>query len=87
MGSVSGGLALLALRHVAATWPYYNSTVGHNHIITFAYDFGGCMVAGMPEARPPARAPLPARCGLGRALCRSPSRGPAPRGGCRCGTG
>ena len=49
MGSVSAGLLLEALYYVRATWPYWNDTTGHNHLVVGPYDFGLCGISGFPE--------------------------------------
>ena len=50
-GSVSAGQALLALQYVRDELPYYNATSGHNHLIAFAFDWGGCAVSGTDQIR------------------------------------
>ena len=73
-GAVSSGMALLALEYVRDTFPWMNATTGHNHILAFSYDFGGCPVAGTPIVRA-ARAPC-ARSSAARLvrLARGPIR-------------
>ena len=54
MGSISTGLALLALQYVAQELPWWNATAGvgyANHIVPWPYDFGGCTASGWEPAR------------------------------------
>ena len=49
MGDISEGLLIQALFYVRRTWPYWNESSGHNHLVFGAYDFGLCGIAGYPE--------------------------------------
>lgn len=50
MGVVSHGVILLALRHVAETWPYFNASGGADHVVVCPWDFGCSWLSGYPEA-------------------------------------
>ena len=48
MGVISHGVILLALRHVAETWPYFNASRGRDHLVIAPWDFGASWVSGYP---------------------------------------
>ena len=48
MGVISHGVILLALRHVAEAWPYFNASRGRDHLVIAPWDFGASWISGYP---------------------------------------